>query len=139
MSKILLAVVFTAALFVAVAPAYAAPFNAANNPKIVANYSSGDHGIPGEPYLHQGADVVMCNNNGLCQQWFVGTSEEPGDAFHGDHSVWKPESLGSGQPKSNETVVPNANTAWGDYLAPGDYFVTTNDFLNGQGTGQPIP
>src|SRR3954466_6936829 len=85
--------------------AAAAPFNALNNPQIVANYSSGDHGIVGEPYLHQGADVVMrAGNSGNFQQWFYGTSAEP-DGTHGDHSVW--QLANNGQcPNSTWILVP---------------------------------
>lgn len=109
--------------------AFAAPFNAGNNPQIVANYSTGDHGIPGEPYLHTGADVVMrAGNSGNFQQWFYGTSAENGGITEGDHSVWK--NVGTSTSCSdNETLVADAYPQWGDYLEPGaNYCVKTNDF-----------
>jgi hypothetical protein len=109
--------------------ALAAPFNSQNNPQIVANYPTGDHGIVAEPYLHQGADVVMkSGNSGNFQQWFYGTSAENGGITEGDHSLWKIAQNGQ-CPSSDWVLVPNASASWGDYLVPGaDYCVNTNDF-----------
>lgn len=114
--------------FFGVTSAFAAPFNS-NNPNIVANYSSGDHGIVGEPYLHQGADVVMrAGNSGNFQQWFYGTSEENGGITEGDHSVWINVGTKTNCP-GHAVLVASAYPAWGDYLQPGaNYCVSTNDF-----------
>jgi hypothetical protein len=108
----------------------AAPFNATNNPNIVANYDSGTHGIISESETHTGMDVVMrAGNSGNFQQWFLGTSSE--DGFHGDHSLWQ-------LAKDNIThssawiLVQNAFPSWGDYLMPeANYWVHTNDFHMG--------
>jgi hypothetical protein len=116
--------VLAAAVFVT--PTFAAPFNAENNPQIVANYDSGDHGIVGEPYLHTGADVVMTTGkNGGIQQWFYGIGED--GKKEGDHSVWKVSKDGSCD--SGWVLVEDPYPEWGDYLVPGaDYCVHTNDF-----------
>lgn len=109
--------------------AFAAPFNATNNPQIVANYSSGDHGVVGEFVTHNGADVVMrAGNSGNFQQWFYGTSDENGGNTEGDHSIWR--NVGdSTDCHAKEVLVENASASWGDYLQPGaNYCVKTNDF-----------
>lgn len=105
--------------------AFAAPTKS-NNPQIVANFTSGDHGIVGEPFLHQGTDTVMqAGQSGNFQQWFFGTSTEQG--VHGDHSVWM--SVGTSTQCPNDGIlVINANQNWGSYLQPGNYCVRTNDF-----------
>lgn len=115
-------------LFAGQRSAWAAPNSAGNNPQIVANYSSGDHGIVGEPFLHQGSDVVMqAGSSGNFQQWFYGTSTES-TGTHGDHSIWMLANNGT-CPNSNWILVPNASASWGDYLVAGaDYCVKTNDY-----------
>lgn len=124
--RIILFAVFALALILPVT-AMAAPFKAENNPQIVANYPTGDHGIVGEPYLHEGADVVMkAGKSGNFQQWFYGTSAEPNHPVEGDHSVWKLSK--DGTCKDGWDLVENANQSWGDYLQPGNYCVKTNDF-----------
>jgi len=117
----------TVVAFVA-GPTLAAPFKADNNPLIVANYPTGDHGIVGEPVLHNGADVVMrAGNSGNFQQWFYGTAAEEGVVTEGDHSVWLISK--DGTCPSNFVLVPSANPDWGDYLVAGaDYCVHTNDY-----------
>lgn len=121
---------FSAFLFLTVTAgsAWAAPFNARNNPQIVANYPTGDHGVTGEAYLHNGADVVMrAGNSGNFQQWFYGYSAETGQITEGDHSLWV--SVGSDTTcRKGGTLVENANQAWGDYLLSGNYCVYTNDY-----------
>ncbi|MGE5393044.1 MAG: hypothetical protein ACM3NH_04865 [Candidatus Saccharibacteria bacterium] len=115
------------------APALAAPFNAANNPNIVANYPTGDHGIAGEPVNHNGADVVMrAGNSGNFQQWFVGTAAENGGVTEGDHSVWMLSKDGSCPNDSWYKMTVGPGNFWGDYLVNGGtYCIHTNDF-NGQ-------
>lgn len=110
--------------------AFAAPFNAAaNNPQVVAYYPTGDHGIPGEPFLHNGEDLVMrAGNSGNFQQWFYGYSAEAGGITEGDHSVWM--NVGSKTSCPNGWfLVPDAYPEWGSYLEPGaNYCTHTNDF-----------
>ncbi len=105
--------------------ALAAPFDC-NNPHIVACYPTGDHGIVGEPSLHQGADVVLpTGRNGGFQQWFCGTGDNGGKDC--DHSHWKISK--DGTCPSTWILVPRPNPAWGGYLTPGvDYCVHNNDF-----------
>jgi hypothetical protein len=97
------------------------------NPNTVANYETGDHGIPGDYYLHTGADIVTrLGNSGNFDQWFMGWAAETGGNI-GHHSVWKVSK--DGTCKSDEVLVPNASSNWGDYLVAGaDYCVKTNDF-----------
>lgn len=105
------------------------PNKAANNPQVVAYYPTGDHGIVGEPYLHQGVDLVMlAGKSGNLQQWFTGTSAEPGDIVEGDHSIWR--NIGSSTQVPNGWVLMvDPYPEWGDYLVPGaNYAVKTNDF-----------
>ena len=97
----------------------AAPFNAASNPNIVANYPTGPHGI---------VVVMRAGQSGNFQQWFEGTSASEG--YHGEHSLWKESQ--TGECKDKEYLVSNAHPEWGDYLAPDtDYCVKTNDYLQG--------
>jgi hypothetical protein len=124
--KILASVFAIALAFAVVGAAQAAPTGAAwSNPNVVAFYTSGPHGIPGEPFYHEGMDLVMrMGNTGNFQQWFYGDSEEP-VGVHGDHSVWKVMKNG----ECNGVVMHNPYPAWGDYLTPDvDYCVTTNDY-----------
>lgn len=109
----------------------AAPFMAKNNPQIVANYPTGNHGIVGEPDTHTGADVVMrTGNSGNFQQWFKGTSTETGNPLETDHSVIKLSNNGSCQAGWDKLVPTDASGSnyWGDYLQYGaTYCVRTND------------
>lgn len=130
MFKVFLALLTTFGLLgLNAAVVFAAPFNAVNNPQIVANYDSGAHGVVGEPATHTGMDVVMrAGNSGNFQQWFYGNSSE--DGLHGDHSVWLLQKNG-GCP-GNSTLIVNPNPSWGDYLVSGaNYCVKTNDFHPG--------
>ncbi len=108
--------------------AYAAPFDASNNPQIVANYESGPHGIPQEPEYHEGMDVVMkAGNSGNFQQWFEGTSASEG--YHGEHSVWKEVGSDTSCPAGWDFYL-DPNPEHGDYLTPGaNYCVKTNGYL----------
>lgn len=116
-------------MLVGVAPVFAAPFNAENNPQIVANFPTGDHGVVGESDTHNGADVVMrAGDSGNFQQWFYGTSTENGGIIEGDHSVWMHVGSSTTCPNDDWDLVVNANQSWGDYLEPGNYCVHTNDF-----------
>lgn len=128
--KKIIAVLSTLAIsFFGANSALAAPFNAVNNPQIVANFQDNSlHGIPGESETHRGSDVVMrAGDSGNFQQWFYGTSTENGGITEGDHSIWK--SVGDSTTcKDNQVLVPDASSAWGDYLQPGNYCVRTNDF-----------
>lgn len=112
-----------------VSPAFAAPNNAENNPNIVANYPTGDHGIPGEPATHNGSDVVMAaGKSGNFQQWFYGTTTEEGVVTEGDHSVWKLSKDGT-CPDNTVQMTVNSGNFWGDYLVDGGtYCIRTNDF-----------
>ena len=104
----------------------AAPFNAADrNSQVVAFYQTGDHGIVGEFYLHQGTDLVMRRgNSGNFQQWFYGDSAI---GLHGDHSIWNISK--DGTCSSDRILVKDAWLYWGDYLVHGaDYCVHTNEF-----------
>lgn len=116
--------------------AFAAPDNgqkAANNPNVVAYYTSGDHGVAGESATHTGTDLVQqAGKSGNFQQWFTGTASSPDNSPEGDHSVWKSvgdapdcSKLGDGW-----VFVANANQSWGSYLQPGNYCVHTNDFAS---------
>jgi len=134
MAKRLINVVLAIAIMLSTSSpiAFAAPFKAKYNPQIVANYNSGDHGIPGEPFLHQGADVVMlAGKSWNVQQWFYGYSEENGGIIEGDHSVWKLSK--NGQCPTDTTAVtvstdPASSNYWGNYLKDGTtYCVRTND------------
>ena len=128
--KLTIGLAALAASAIFVAPAMAAPLNS-NSSNIVANYSSGDHGIVGESSTHTGADVVMkAGNSGNFQQWFSGTSAENGGITEGDHSVWK--NVGSATScNGGGVLVTNAYPAWGSYLQPGaNYCVKTNDSSN---------
>ncbi len=126
--RYIIVVIILAIAGVVMAPnAHAAPFNAVNNPQIVANYPTGPHGIPGEAEFHEGADVVMrAGNSGNFQQWFYGTSAS--ESLHGEHS--KKKNVGSQTECPNGWVlIPDAHPEWGDYLEPGaNYCVHTNDF-----------
>lgn len=97
-----------------------------NNPQVVADYSSGTHGIVGEDATHTGSDVVMqAGNSGNFQQWFNGSTTETGVTSEGDHSVW--QSVGDATTcASGWDLVENANLSWGSYLQPGNYCVHTN-------------
>jgi hypothetical protein len=108
--------------------ASAAPNKAENNPKIVANYSDGDHGIPGEYYLHTGSDVVMqAGGSNNFVQWFQGWSAEDGGIYEGDHTVWMVSK--NGTCPTGWMFIPNASASWGSYLAAGaTYCVMTNNF-----------
>jgi hypothetical protein len=128
MKKKIFAILSASALIFAPA-AFAYPTNS-NNSQIVANYTSGDHGIPGETATHTGSDVVKLNgHSGNLNQWFYGTSTENGGITEGDHSVWK--NIGTSTNCPNGTLIVNAYPAWGYYLQPGaNYCVKTNDFNN---------
>ena len=105
--------------------AFAAPNT--NNPQVVADYSSGTHGIVGEDATHTGSDVVMqAGNSGNFQQWFNGATTESTVTSEGDHSVW--QSVGDATScNPGWDLVTNANQSWGSYLQPGNYCVHTND------------
>ncbi len=125
--KIFFAMLFSLVLSVStLSVASAAPFNAENNPNIVANYPTGPHGIVGDSEYHEGADVVMKDGNSpTLQQWFYGTSASNG--LHGDHSVWKVSK--DGTCPDNWILFPQAYPSMGDYLEPGaDYCVMTNEY-----------
>ncbi len=109
----------------------AAPFRAFDkNPNVVAYYPEGDHGIPGESFLHQGEDLVMRNCRSCnFQQWFLGTSEEQGGIKEGEHTVWRSVGQATTCPKGWILMI-SPYPAWGDYLQPGaNYCVHNNDFL----------
>ena len=118
------------ALAVLVTPltAFAAPFTAIHNPNIVANYQTGQHGVVSEPYVHTGADVVMQNGqSGNFQQWFYGTTNEPGVTSEGDHSLFK--NVGTSSSCTSGATLLTHPVAWGSYLnASANYCVKTNDF-----------
>ncbi len=111
--------------------ALAAPFNATNNPNIVANYDSGIHGIVGDSNVNEGSDVVMrAGNSGnfqqTFQQWFM-------DGTAGVHSVWMVSKDGSCPDDwyKIENINTNSDNFWGDYLQTGEtYCVHNNEFGN---------
>ncbi len=126
--------IFGLLITLSASPSLAAPFKAENNPQIVANYSEGEHGIPGQTYTHEGKDVVMkAGNSPVVQQWFVGTSEEEG--FHGEHSVWKLSKDGTCPPNwfQMTPTEPDGGNYWGDVMEFGQtYCIMTNQFLLGK-------
>lgn len=111
--------------------AFAAPFNAANNPNIVANYPNGPHTIVEKDgsidYRDYGADVVIrAGNSNNFQQWFVGNNDS-------DHSVWMDVETATSCPAKwtfiENPYHPPFGDTWGYYFPPGDnYCVHTNDF-----------
>ena len=127
MKKLISTFAISSFFLISVGTALAAP--KANNPQVVANYSTGDHGIVGEPDTHTGADVVMtAGKSGNFQQWFKGTSTENGGITEGDHSVWMNVGSRTSCPNGWD-FVSSPYPAWGSYLQPGaNYCVHTNDF-----------
>lgn len=97
--------------------------------KVVADYSSGLHGIPGEFENHEGRDIVVqigkdCKN--FFKQFFWGTS--PSEGLHGVLSEWRIADKEGVCPKG-EILVRDAFPEWGDYLEPGrDYCVKNTIF-----------
>ncbi len=127
--KYIMSIFMALAMLFSAVPVFAAPFKADNNPQIVANYATGDHGIPGEPATHTGADVVMqAGNSGNFQQWFYGFADENSGIMEGDHSVWKLSKDGT-CPSNTFAMTVGPNNFWGDYLVQGaTYCIRTNDF-----------
>lgn len=125
-TRVLFGFVLTTLMATGVNVALAAPFNS-NNPNIVANYSNGNHGIPGDFTRYTGLDVVKrSGNSSNFQQWFYGWSEAL-NATVGKHSVWN-ISKGGTCPNNAWVLVPNASENWGSYLVHGaDYCVKTNN------------
>lgn len=127
MKKILLSIiVFVTFAAFGVPMTFAAPFNANNNPNIVANYPTGDHTVimpdGSIVYNQQGADIVMMNkNSGNAQQWY-----DNGDG--GVHTNFK--DVGQATTCSNGwTFVGQANPSWGGYFVVGDnYCAKSNSF-----------
>jgi len=109
--------------------AQAAPFSAENNPNIVANYSTGDHGIVGDPFLHTGADVVMkLGNSGKFMQWFEGMSAENGGIVQAVKSKWTLSKDGT-CPRGSlmiQNINTNPDNFWGDYLQTGATYCISN-------------
>jgi hypothetical protein len=128
LKKLIYGVSAFALMFAFAESASATAFPNPDNQQIVAYYTTGDHGIPGEPYLHTGQDAVKANGkSGNFQQWFYGWSAEDGGIIEGDHSVWKVEGpIGCAE---GWLLMITPNPAWGVYLVPNvNYCVKTNDY-----------
>jgi hypothetical protein len=92
------------------------------NPKIVACYESGTHGIVGQSETHTGADYVKKLGNFNLFQFFCGTS--PSEGLHREVSLWK--LARDKQCPSGWILLEKPFPAWGDYLKPeADYCVKT--------------
>lgn len=92
------------------------------NPKIVACYESGTHGIVGQSETHTGADFVKKLSSGNLFQFFCGTS--PSEGLHREISLWK-FARDKKCPKG-WILLEDPFPEWGDYLKPGaDYCVKT--------------
>jgi len=92
------------------------------NPKVVACYESGTHGIIGQSETHTGADYVKQLSCGNLFQFFCGSS--PSEGLHREISLWK---LARDERCPNGWILlKDPHPEWGDYLKPeADYCVKT--------------
>jgi hypothetical protein len=130
MKKLMIGMFVGVFMLASVSASFAEPTNpekADNNPQTVAYYTSGDHGIAGEPDTHTGTDYVRQDgNSGNFDQWFSGTTTESDHTSEYEHSVWKSVGDSTSCP-AGAVLVVDAQASWGNYLSPGNYCVFNND------------
>ncbi|HUW24770.1 MAG TPA: hypothetical protein VMW04_04055 [Patescibacteria group bacterium] len=92
------------------------------NPKIVACYESGTHGIVGQSETHTGVDYVKQLSCGNLFQFFCGSS--PSEGLHREISLWK--FARDQRCPTGWILLENPYPEWGDYLKPeANYCVKT--------------